>query len=79
MSNISRLTSVPWHKTTLRMEEGDQRRHKANCYYIEDKYCKCVRSNYMNKKCGGSSQCKWYKVKEKTVDAIKYNSEPYWY
>ena len=82
MSKVSRLESEPWHVTTLRREEGDERRHKSYCSYYEDSRCKCIRSDYMNKRCGGSSHCSYYKVKPKMDEVIKAkkdNNEPYWY
>lgn len=79
MSKVSGLSSIPWHTTTLSREDGDERRHKANCIHYEDNLCKCFKSSYVNKRCGGSAHCSYYKVKPKEMQRVKDESEPYWY
>ncbi len=58
MPYINRLTGSPWHVDKWTRKEGDERRHKSRCVYLEksDNHC---RKNYG--KCCGSAHCYDYK------------------
>ena len=55
---VNKLTGVPWHVEQLRMEEGDQRRHKSRCehYVKKNNYCSVAKT-----RCIGSAHCSYYR------------------
>lgn len=52
------LSGFAWHTGYLKMQEGDEARHKSRCkYYVKDgKHC-----SIKNEHCIGSSHCKEYR------------------
>ncbi len=62
MSELRKLTGIPWHTGKWSRAEGDPRRHSHNCIYFsaKDKYCSCL-----YRKCTGSAHCDCYKEKRK--------------
>jgi len=50
---VNQMTGTPWHLETLK--SNDSRRHKSNCGYYDNGYCK-----FYIESCRGSAHCDHY-------------------
>ena len=66
-----KVPDTPWHIAFIKKDENDPRRHKARCFYYQNRECHCVRSSYYTLECPGSSHCTNYREDEETTQDIR--------
>lgn len=70
MSNIARMTGIPWHTERMHRDEDEERRHSHRCIYYDknnDGYC----SNRIGR-CMGAAHCEYYLEKSRAKEEEVY-------
>lgn len=57
MPKISQMTGTPWHIEKFTRAEGDSRRHRSRCIYLQKDDSFCLK---LQEKCRGTAHCSHY-------------------
>ena len=65
-----RMAGEPWHKTVLKLSEGDTKRDQRRCIYFL-KMKEGGRCQYLGGPCATSTYCKYYEENKVVIDEVE--------